>query len=462
MLKNAICVVVIFLGAAMLCLAWGKSEETTRKFTLLSTGDLSEIYYPQLGAPDAKTLQQIEKQIEKEKRSAKYPVMLIDTGNFIGPSVIAETTYIPRPVRFFREAGYTAVNVTSPELFAGEHMIKIWQNEKSSPYFVSNIQNRKTSARLGLLSATTQLDSLRLRIFGATTMQHIRALRDLLKNYKTSDVVDHVKAGITAMKEFPELRLVLSDLPAQQNNSLAQQVPEIDIILERSGNSPGSARRVNQTLIAPSGNASGIATLTVELDATQPQIRTYSYAIVPFSPPPRKRELLPLLTETSPSRKSPLLPLPTIGKILPRVEMLRDLSVDHDRAELVRQRNPIPALARENKDVYYYDLYKGTPQVARAFFVAHELGRGNMTFNVIVAVKPKRLVAGIHFITPPLVAGHSIGLEALCQQLIGKAPSEWQYEKDAVAGAEESFRVLLDDLKTVLTLNERIEQNRLP
>jgi len=154
--------------------------------------------------------------------------------------------------------------------------------------------------------------------------------------------------------------------------------------------------------------------------------------------------------------------LPTIGKILPRVEMLRDLSVDHDRAELVRQRNPIPALARENKDVYYYDLYKGTPQVARAFFVAHELGRGNMTFNVIVAVKPKRLVAGIHFITPPLVAGHSIGLEALCQQLIGKAPSEWQYEKDAVAGAEESFRVLLDDLKTVLTLNERIEQNRLP
>ena len=57
MRKNAIYVVAIFLGAAMLCLAWGKSEEATRKFTLLSTGDLSEIYYPHLGAPDAKTAQ---------------------------------------------------------------------------------------------------------------------------------------------------------------------------------------------------------------------------------------------------------------------------------------------------------------------------------------------------------------------------------------------------------------------
>ncbi len=462
MRKNVIYIGAIFLGIAMLSLAWGKSESPTRKFTLLSTGDLSEIYYPQLGARDAKTVQEIEKQIKKEKRSAKYPVMLIDTGNFIGPSVIAETTYVPRPVRLFGEVGYTAVNVASPELIVDEHKIQKWQGEQSSPYFVSNIQNRKTAARLTLLSATTQLDNLRLRIFGVTTMQHIRALRDLLKKYSTSAEVDHVKAGIAWTKEFPELCLVLSDLPAKENNTLAQQVPEVDIILERGGNSPGSARQVNKALIAPSGNANGIGVLTVELDPTQLQIRTYSHAIVPFSPPPRKRELLPLLMETAPSAKSPLPPLPTIGKILPRVEMLRDLSVDHDRSELVRRRNPIPALARENKDVYFYDLYKGTRQMARAFYVAHELGRGNMTFNIIVAVKPENRLAEIHFITPPLVAGHSIGFEALCHQLIGKATTEWQYEKDAVAGAEESFLVLLDDLKTVLTVNERIEQNRLP
>lgn len=462
MRNNALYIVAILLAVALLCLAWGTSEVPARKITLLSTGDLSEIYYPQLGGPDGKTVNQIEQQIEKEKQNAKYPVVLVDTGNFIGASIVAETSYVPRPVGFFRKAGYTAVNVTSSELIAGERMIQTWQREGSSPYFVSNLENRTTAASLVLPSAVTKIDDLSVQILGVTTMQHIRALHDLLKNYKASEKLEHVKTGSAQVKESPDLCLVLSDLPAQDNNTLAQELPEIDVILERDTNVPDPTRRVNQTLIAACGNANGIGVLTVEIDPSQPQILTYSHAVKPFSRPPRKREIMPLLLDTSPSVTSPLLPLPVIGAMLPRVEMLRDLSVEYDRTELVRRRNPMPALARDNKDVYFYDLYKEAKQVARAFFMTHELGRGNMVFNIIVAVTPGNRIAAMHFITPPLVAGHSIGFEALCQKFIGKTPNEWQYDKDAVAGAEESFQVLVDDLKTVLTLNERIEQDRLP
>jgi hypothetical protein len=462
MRKTAILVGAFVLAAVMLSPALGKSPTTTQKFVLFSTGDLSEIYYPQLGRPDEKAIQQIEQQIKKQKQNTKYPVMLFDTGDFIGASIIAETNYVPRPVRLFREAGYTAVNVASRDLIAGDNMIKSWQQKDSPPAFVSNIVNRSTASPLAPASATAQLDNLRLRIFGVSTMQHIRALRDLLKIYKTSDVAQHVRSGVSEAKESPELCVVLSDLGAQENDVLAHEVPEVDIILEREGGSAPSARKVNQTLIAASGNAKGLGVLTVEIEPGGLQISSYSHALQSFSPPPRERSLSPILTEPLASRKTLEIPLPTVGAMLPHVEMLQALSIYYDRAELVRRNNPIRALAPGQKDVYFYDLYKESKRVARAFYVPHDLGPGNMIFNAIVALSTENRIAAINFITTPLLAGHPVGFEEQCRQFIGKAAGELTYDKEAVAGAEASFRTLLDDINIVFRLNELLEQNRLP
>jgi hypothetical protein len=436
---------VSFIGVFLAGSALAKETKATIRFVY--TGDLGAVYYD-YRRPSEALITSFETKIGEEKKK-KTPVVFLDTGHFIAPPVVSETTYMSRPVRFFQHAEFGAINLTPRELIAGLGYFEAWEKLSPPPPFVTSMRLRASGKPLTALSRSLEVSGVKIGIIGATDVKNVSALPDIVKQFDTPDVIPSLKAEVANLSANNDLVMVLSDLEPAANDNLATEATDVDVILENSQKQDNTVRKVGKTLIASRSGTFAYDALTIKLEGAH-TISEYKPEAVFFGPKPGEKAY------------SDMIPLAEIGAELPNIDLLKRLYASFEGLEIIRTIADFQDSRITNSLIYYYKMYKGSTLLGDAYYVRHHFGAGHLGFDFLVLLDLQNKVKDFKLLSSMALGMQSVEVYDFRADIIGKSPDKVEFKMEKLRGVEKYFQFLKEDLAALAEINAKVLQRRFP
>jgi hypothetical protein len=425
--------------------ALAKESKATIRFVY--TGDLGAVYYD-YQKPSEALISGFETKIGEEKKK-KTPVVFLDTGHFIAPPVVSETTYVSRPVRFFQHAEFGAINLTPGELIAGLSYFEAWEKLSPPPPFVTTMRLRASGKPLAALSRSIEVSGVKIGIIGATDVKNVSALPDIVKQFDTPDVTPSLKAEAAKLSASNDLVMVLSDLEPAANDNLATEAPGVDVIFENSLKQDNTVRKVGKTLIASRSGLFAYDALIITVEGSH-NIGEYKPEAVFFGPKPGEKAY------------SDMIPLAEIGAALPSIDLLRRVSASFEELEIIRTIADFQDSRIANSLIYYYKMYKGSTWLGDAYYVRHHFGGGHLGFDFLVLLDLQNRVKDFKLLSSMALGMQPVEVYDFRADIIGKTPDKVEFKVERMRGVEQYFRFLKQDLAALAEINAKVLQRRVP
>jgi 2',3'-cyclic-nucleotide 2'-phosphodiesterase (5'-nucleotidase family) len=437
---------VLFLGGVFVVgTALAKANTTTIRFVY--TGDLGRLYYD-YRKPDEALIKGFETKILQEK-SKKVPSVFLDTGHFIEPPIVSETSYASRPVRFFQQAGFGAINLTPKELVGGMSYVESWGKLSPAPPLISDLRSKGSGKPLAPLSRSMDVKGVTIAILGATDIANVSALPDIQKQFDTAGIIESLKAEVARLSATSDLVIVLSDLEPAMNDKLAHEAPGVDIIFENRLKQADAVRKVSKTVIASRSGLFAYDVLSVKVEGAH-TITEYKPEAVFYGPKPGEKAF------------AEIVPLPEIGAELPNLDFLKRLNVPFEGVEIIRTVADFQDSRLGNSLIYYYKMYRGSAYLGDAFYVRHYLGSGHLNFDWLVFLDLQNKVSDFRLLSPMVLGLQTVNVYDFRADMLGKAPGDVQFKMEKLRGVEDYFTMLKDDLRALGEINAKVLQRRIP
>ena len=220
----------------------------------------------------------------KRERSKGDAILLLDAGDLIGDTMIADLTKGQALITAFNELRYDAMTFGNHEPDFGVAVLRERMKQAEFPFVAANLRSGDTQQYFAKPYIIKDVGGLSVGILGLTYPK--TPWTTSAKNIVDLDFEDPVTA---ATRELPKLRregaqliVVLSHLGLSGDKNLAQAVSGIDVIVGgHSHNRMEQAEQVGSTLIVQAG-AHGSDLGRLELTLSDGRIASHSHSLIPL------------------------------------------------------------------------------------------------------------------------------------------------------------------------------------
>lgn len=250
------------------------SQILPTRLAIVHTGGIGGVYGRTKGTLGLAAVCQVKHDLQEDG----YDVLLVDSGNSLGGSVLADIDSGEIAVGFLNAAEYDAITLGQLELGLGSKTLKKRMSQSSFTYLSANVQPAGSQDMPAQTNTTFKLSDGRLvGIFGLTAPDAQGSMGLLTSNDVT---FSYRELGEIAQEQVDDLRsqgcrlvICLANLGFDEQglpraNSIASQVSGIDVLLDAT---TGDTAHLTQN------NDKGESTLVVETAAYLAQISVVTW-----------------------------------------------------------------------------------------------------------------------------------------------------------------------------------------
>lgn len=449
--------IVLFLSA----LSISEGQKIEKNVKIILTKNLNQIYYPLTNEPDEKVTKDFENEI-KSITNDKTDVVLCDGGNFAGPAIDSETTYIPRAFQSLSLLEYDAVIPSTNELIAGQNFfakcnqiknnlvstnagwVKI-ENNKQDPFLIGTNINQEQQP-FALPYIIKDLSGFKAAILSLNTDSYIKGYPSIKRviEFKNPDVA--IKETLPKIKDKGvELIIVFSDYEISVNKELIKNNPEVDIIINPNSYDPKAVPAMitkNDDNIAFEETGFGINVIQFKISddlISNVKQTLKKIKIAEVKDPPSEY-------------------LPDLSQEVLSLDHISYLNIKYNELNLETFNVDDKNLGLGNEKVIYYHLTTNEGDYY-VYHLIHNSAKGMNKMDFIVALDSSNKIKNLININPILLSNDHTVIEGRIKTgIIGNDEkcldkSEIQ-SVDAISGATITYKSLLNNLKIIYTINK--------
>lgn len=232
------------------------------------------------------------KQVQKEVGTLN--TILLDAGDTLGDSMIADETKGKAIIEAMNALGYTAMVIGNHEPDFSADTLKERIAEAKFPVLAANITEKSNGRLFTLPYIVQEVRGIKVGILGlAYPNTPLTTAKDNVEDLKFGDAITVAREYIPRLRgEGAQLIVVLSHYGLSADKNLAKSVPGIDVIVGgHSHNRMKEALKQGQTLIVQAGaHASDLGRLDLEVNTKGEIVRhahqliTLDHAVIPSDP----------------------------------------------------------------------------------------------------------------------------------------------------------------------------------
>jgi 5'-nucleotidase/UDP-sugar diphosphatase len=264
------------LGTLAAPARWAFAGGTTRRLTILHTNDLHGHLTPWVGwegelkGRAVGGLARLAAAVRAARADAGGDVLLLDAGDLLGDTMIADLTRGRAPIRALNSLRYDAMTVGNHEPDFGARVLAERMGDATFPVVAANLARRGGGKPFAPPYVIKTVGGVRVGILGLAYPKTPRTTA--AKNVEGLDFQEPVAAVRRHLpqmrREGAELSVVLSHLGLGGDEHLARSVEGIDVIVGgHSHNRMPEAQVVGRTLIVQAGaHGSDLGRLDLDLE----------------------------------------------------------------------------------------------------------------------------------------------------------------------------------------------------
>ena len=253
----------------------------TTEVTLAYTGSADGVIWPCYGcaweptgglARRATALAQL--------RDERPDLLLVDSGDLL--SARGRPIGDRKVLEVYRLLGYDAVNVGDQEFINGAEFFRTEVLGAGLPLLSASLQDEETGKLLLHPYVIREVSGVRVALLGLVDTQAFMVLKpELHRGIQVASLSEAVRRFLPELRDRADLLVVLSNLGSEGDRDLAEEVPEIDVIVGgHSGAAVAEPVKVGRTLIVrPGPGGKLIGRLDLALDASR-QIVRHSHTLI--------------------------------------------------------------------------------------------------------------------------------------------------------------------------------------
>ena len=204
------------------------------------------------------------KTLAEQKKNNGENVLILSAGDLFHGQLIASLSRGDSIVNIFNTVGYNYITAGNHDFNYGLDRLKEIESQGKFKILVSNVVDKATGANIFLPYDIKEIDGFKVGIFGLSTPETIAktAGRKSLEGTEFLSPIETAKKIVNELKSqgckiiiaITHLGLDNATLYENRSNSLAENVPEIDLIIDgHSHTELKNGLKVNNTLIAQTG-----------------------------------------------------------------------------------------------------------------------------------------------------------------------------------------------------------------
>ena len=204
------------------------------------------------------------KTLAEQKKNNGENVLILSAGDLFHGQLIASLSRGESIVNIFNMVGYNYITAGNHDFNYGLDRLKEIESQGKFKILVSNVVDKATGANIFLPYDIKEIDGLKVGIFGLSTPETLAKTsgRKSLEGTEFLSPIETAKKIVNELKSqgckiiiaITHLGLDDATLYENRSNSLAENVPEIDLIIDgHSHTELKNGLKVNNTLIAQTG-----------------------------------------------------------------------------------------------------------------------------------------------------------------------------------------------------------------
>ena len=262
---------------AALCLGCGDERE----LTIAYTGSTDGVIWPCMGCAEEPSGGLARRATAMRRlRESEPDLLLVDSGDLL--SARGRPVGDRKVLELYRLLEYDAVNVGDQEFINGPGFFRDEVLAAGLPLVSANLFDVRTGDLLVAPYVIREKAGLRVALVGLVDAQAFMVLSpELYEGIGTGSLAEAVAAVVPELRDRADLLVVLSNLGSEGDRDLAEEVPEIDVIVGgHSGGELAEPLRIGQTLIVRPGHGGRLlGRLDLVVDG-QGRIAEYSHDLL--------------------------------------------------------------------------------------------------------------------------------------------------------------------------------------
>lgn len=218
----------------------------------------------------------------QQLRRKRPDLLLLDSGDLL--SARGRSTGDRQVLGVYGLLGYDAVNVGDQEFINGREFFDAEVRGAGLPLISASLRDGQTEKLLLTPYVVRRISGVRVGVLGLVDAQAFMVLRpDAYQGVRVASISATLERYLPEMRAQADVIIVLSHLGAEGDRDLAEEAPDIDVIV---GGHVGAASRaplkVGETLIVrPGAGGEYVGRLDLTLNAAQ-QIEGYAHTLIPL------------------------------------------------------------------------------------------------------------------------------------------------------------------------------------